>query len=480
MNYFGKYKIGIKELSQPLSFENKSYVRKFIFSEPVDLSDEAYLCFDKENNVPLKIKVGDKSYLLPETKEKWRFAFFLSPDVSLREFSLESEEYPQLGNFSIINNYNQTEFPVLLFKDDTLQIEVSDADLPFYFQLDSDSLENQENVLLKLEFDNSTNEYNIRTRSGENPYWIYKNKDTQLKTILLDTENVALKEIKRFDTVADNKGLPMDLEAILYRSPSEWRQNDYELYSWNDFPGMLIIDTVNYSVQSDFFKRMAFYTEKKGSAGKLLTDRDLTSLHGWNAHDYRAADLARFFNKALEINFQLNDRENALKEMLLANGVLRESSGSYSPGKGGILSISRESNERLRYLFLTHECYHGIFFSSNEYAQSVHNIWFDLSDEERNFWRYFLDMYGYNVDDEYLLINEFQAYLMQQDTEKTDSYFRGKINWMVSLRPNLLPEMSRLLRDHGQTFTNSAKKVENAAFSITGVTAGDLVLKSKK
>lgn len=89
-------------------------------------------------------------------------------------------------------------------------------------------------------------------------------------------------------------------------------------------------------------------------------------------------------------------------------------------------------------------------------------------------------MYSYNVSDEYLLINEFQAYLMQQKTELADSYFRGKINWMLGLKPHLVGEMRSLLANYGDTFTKSAELVENSAFSLTGIKAGDLVLKRKK
>ncbi len=159
---------------------------------------------------------------------------------------------------------------------------------------------------------------------------------------------------------------------------------------------------------------------------------------------------------------------------------MKSSGDRMRPGEGGILSISRSSSERLRWLFMTHECYHGVFFSSDEFILAVTQIWKNLAEEERNFWRIFLDMYGYNVNDEYLLINEFQAYLMQQDTSQADSYFRGKINWILSMKPHLQGSLGFLLSEYGDTFSRSAVAVENAAYSLTGIRAGDLVLKRKK
>ena len=82
--------------------------------------------------------------------------------------------------------------------------------------------------------------------------------------------------------------------AVLLYDPEHWRQPDYELFSWTRFPGILIMDTASYAVQSRFFKRLAFYVEKRGYRGRLIPEEEFAGLHGFNAHDYRAEDLARF------------------------------------------------------------------------------------------------------------------------------------------------------------------------------------------
>ena len=68
--------------------------------------------------------------------------------------------------------------------------------------------------------------------------------------------------------------MPMktDLGLVLSSKTSTWRTKDYEIYEWNIFPGILFFDTLNYSVQDQFFRRLAYFSEKKGFRGKLLAD----------------------------------------------------------------------------------------------------------------------------------------------------------------------------------------------------------------
>ena len=97
--------------------------------------------------------------------------------------------------------------------------------------------------------------------------------------------------------------LPEVMSAVLQRNPEQWRNPAFELYSWADFPSILIWDCLNYDIQNRFFRRLSYYVEKKGFRGALMSNEELRDKHGWNAHDYRAEDLADFFNKAAETDF---------------------------------------------------------------------------------------------------------------------------------------------------------------------------------
>jgi hypothetical protein len=219
--------------------------------------------------------------------------------------------------------------------------------------------------------------------------------------------------------------LPADPAAVLLYDPRLWRQPDYELFAWERFPGILILDTADYAAQDRFFKRLAFFVEKQGYRGRLVTGQEMSGLHGYNAHDYRAEDLARFFAAADAQGFALNREEELLRTMLTANGLLRDGGKAGSEaGQGAVLSISRESGELLRALLLTHEAFHGLFFTLPNYRRACEEAWGELEEPERRFWRLFLDWGSYDFHDGYLAANEMQAYLFQQPRSGLNFYFR--------------------------------------------------------
>jgi hypothetical protein len=216
--------------------------------------------------------------------------------------------------------------------------------------------------------------------------------------------------------------LAADPGTILLYDRRAWRQPDYELFAWARFPRILILDTADYAVQDRFFKRLAFFVEKLGYRGRLLSDQEMAGLHGFNAHDYRAEDLARFYQAAAASAEPLTAEEQQLKRILIANGILR-GDGGLEPGSGAILSISRSSSGTLRRLLLTHESLHGLYFVLPRYREACSSAWQVLDSEEREFWRLFLRWWHYDIDDPFLTVNEFQAYLLQQSRSDLGFYF---------------------------------------------------------
>lgn len=270
--------------------------------------------------------------------------------------------------------------------------------------------------------------------------------------------------------------IPADPGVMLYYDQSAWRRSDWELFSWNLYPSILIFDFRDYDLQSAFLKRLAFFVEKKGSAGRLLSNKVLEPLHGWNAHDYRAADLARFFQLASDEDFELNPEEYLLRDILLDKGIIRQEDGRFLEGEGGILSLSQESSDRLRYLFMTHEGYHGFYFASREYRDGVHRIWEGLSEDERQFWKIFLDWKWYNTEDEELVINELQAYLMQQHLSYVDTYFKEyTIPRFLRRYPEYNEKAEYFLAQYPEHFTATAQKIEDLARRVAGIGSGDLL-----
>jgi hypothetical protein len=213
------------------------------------------------------------------------------------------------------------------------------------------------------------------------------------------------------------------LDRVVTAPSASWRSALLEVYRWDLFPDILVIDTPDFHIQDRLFTRLAYFVEKKGFRGKLLSNVRLAGRHGWNAHDYGPDGLASFFNAASDKAFLLNPEELALKSLALREGILVPDGERVAPGKGGVLSFSRSSSAIERRYLLTHESFHGIFFSSAEYREFCFRLWDSLPPEERRFYLGFLDSLGYDSEDRYLAVNEFQAYLMQQPLEYAPSYF---------------------------------------------------------
>jgi hypothetical protein len=97
------------------------------------------------------------------------------------------------------------------------------------------------------------------------------------------------------------------------------------------------------------------------------------------------------------------------------NGVVRKTATGYAAGDGCILSISRSSSPLLRALLLTHESFHGLFFTIPAFCDAAEAAWAALTPDEQALWIDYLAAHSYDTTDHYLVVNEFQSYLMQQE-----------------------------------------------------------------
>lgn len=141
--------------------------------------------------------------------------------------------------------------------------------------------------------------------------------------------------------------------------------------------------------------------------------------HGWNAHDYSPESLADFFTLAGKTNFPLNPEEELLMNICLANGILKKEGEVFSPGRGAVISTSLSTFYEQRFIFMTHEAIHGLFFTQPEFRRLCEDFWPTLRAEEQHFWMNFLSYRGYNVaEDRDLLITEVTAYLLQQPPKR--------------------------------------------------------------
>lgn len=249
--------------------------------------------------------------------------------------------------------------------------------------------------------------------------------------------------------------------------------SDFALFRWDALPSVLVLVFKDYDAQDRYLKRLAFFVEKAGYRGTLQPDAVIGPLHGWNAHDYRPEDLAAFFEKASAASFPLSAQERSLERLLIARGILREEGGRIGPGIGALLSVSLETERNLRRTLLVHESTHAIFFADEAYRSFVRKTWSSLSDDEKWFWKAYFAWAMYDTGSDYLMANEFQAYLMQQPTASAKEYFATrKADELLAKHPELESRVEAYMKSYGASFEARARDVEAWLSRRYGFSAG--------
>jgi hypothetical protein len=221
--------------------------------------------------------------------------------------------------------------------------------------------------------------------------------------------------------------IPAEPWTILTYPIADWRSPDLEVFEWSAYPGIYVIDFVDYAVQSDYFKRLSFFTEKRGFRGRMPSVAEVASRHGWNAHNYSAAGLAAFFQAAADGEHTLTAGEASMQELAVNLGLVRRSGDRFEAGDGGIVSITRESSPILRELLMAHEAFHGVFYARPAFRRFVDEYWRSQPELARSFWRGFFSYMTYDPADEYLMVNELQGYILQQRPRAVNWYFTSRI-----------------------------------------------------
>ncbi len=185
-------------------------------------------------------------------------------------------------------------------------------------------------------------------------------------------------------------------------------------------PNIIVLDFPSLRMQGEMLNRVASLIEKAGLPRKdVLSDAALDAAvreHGdtvetyYYGHDYRADELAFFFAAADRQNVALDAEEHRLDALLHQLGWL-------APGAvGALISVPRTTatiTEPMRAAMLHHELAHGEFFSDPAYASYVKQFWLTaLTEGERASVRHFLGSMDYDTDNEELMYNEMQAYMM--------------------------------------------------------------------
>lgn len=193
-------------------------------------------------------------------------------------------------------------------------------------------------------------------------------------------------------------------------------------------PAVLVLDFPTLAEQGRALNRLAALVEKAGPPReRLLGDAALeeairasgaTPETYYYGHDYRAADVARFFALAARDGVALTPEEHWV-------GRLARQEGWTGPGAAGALvSIPRADagpragadagvDAAMRATIVRHELSHGEFFTVPAYTAHTLRFWREiLTEGEREAFRRFLAEESYDPANEELLANEAQAYLV--------------------------------------------------------------------
>lgn len=191
------------------------------------------------------------------------------------------------------------------------------------------------------------------------------------------------------------------------------------VYRFAAQPAVIVLQFPTLAEQGLMLNRVAALVEKGGYPHEEVLPRaelnariiagGATPDDFYYGHDYRSADLLRFFSLAKDLNAQ----EQTL--LTLVHKLGWDEKGSV----GALVTLVRQSkgnaglDPSARAAILRHELSHGVYFTNPQYAGYSAQFWRDrLTQDERDKFVAFLKREGYDTALPDLMINETQAYLM--------------------------------------------------------------------
>jgi hypothetical protein len=208
-------------------------------------------------------------------------------------------------------------------------------------------------------------------------------------------------------------------------------------------PRVLVLDFPGLHQQALTLNRVAALIEKADTPhDRIMGEAELdahiraqgdTPDTYYYGHDYKAADLARFFRLADAQAMPLNPWEAWLRDRLDQEGWLQEGA------VGALISIpgvSEAVDAATRIAILRHELSHAVYFTDPAYVDLTRRWWADrLTANERAAFRAFLGREGYDTADEDLMANEGQAYFIHT---RDPRYFTPAMIGMTPAREAVL------------------------------------------
>jgi hypothetical protein len=217
-------------------------------------------------------------------------------------------------------------------------------------------------------------------------------------------------------------------------------------------PNVVVLDFPTLREQGQMLNRVAALVEKAGAPrDRVLTDSELAAAIRasgatpdtyYYGHDYRAADLVRFFRLMALDHVRPNPEERRLRALLaqlrwFAAGAVGAIITLPGPG------VAPGLDPAGRATILEHELAHGAYFTIPAYdVYAQHFFHDDLKPAERELFRRFLASEGYDTGISDLVINETQAYLLFTADPR---FFNAGV---LGMAPARLQDLRRIFWQH--------------------------------
>jgi hypothetical protein len=212
------------------------------------------------------------------------------------------------------------------------------------------------------------------------------------------------------------------------------RNNGLVVWQYADNTNIYVFDFPNLTQQGRTFNRVTHLTEQFNEPYKRVLSIDeilkyMEAVRRTQAdfafgHDVLVSELVLFFNLAERDKLELFAEEIVLRDFAIGQGLMKVWRGIYQALRPDVVILSvpqiqekRENEPRVselaRRAIFTHEISHGEYYANPYYAKYCQRFWFEvLNDEQREVFKNFLSKYNYAINEEELLINEMQAYLL--------------------------------------------------------------------
>ncbi|MFA6971032.1 MAG: hypothetical protein WC208_06465 [Gallionella sp.] len=226
----------------------------------------------------------------------------------------------------------------------------------------------------------------------------------------------------------------VDVVSADFQTILNARSDAFAIWNYAGNPDIFVFDFPGLTLQGRTFNRAMQLTEQFNepykhvlSMAELIKYLEAIRRNQANfafGHDFLVSELVLFFNLAVKDKTEMLPEELALRDFLLQQGLMTSWRGFYRSQKPDVVILSIPQiqekhdhepriNELARRAIFTHEMAHAEYYSNPYYAEYCRKFWSEkLNDAQRSVFQKFLSHYNYSVNQQELLINEMQAYLM--------------------------------------------------------------------